>query len=59
MPGGIPAVNLKVAEKYVDAFAGIAKTGNTLIVPSDMADISSLIAGAMSVVKAQGGKPAA
>ena len=52
-PGGIHAVNLKVAEKYVEAFAGIAKTGNTLIVPSNMADISTLIAGAMSVVKAQ------
>jgi regulator of protease activity HflC (stomatin/prohibitin superfamily) len=55
LPGGIQAVNLKVAEKYVEAFAGIAKTGNTLIVPSNMADISTLIAGAMSVVKSQGG----
>ena len=53
LPGGMHAVNLKVAEKYVDAFAGIARTGNTLIVPSNMADISSLIAGAMSVVKSQ------
>jgi regulator of protease activity HflC (stomatin/prohibitin superfamily) len=53
-PGGMEAVNLKVAEKYVDAFGNIAKTGNTLIVPSNMADIASLIAGAMSVVKAQG-----
>ena len=55
LPGGMQAVNLKVAEKYVEAFAGIARTGNTLIVPSNMADISSLIAGAMSVVKAQDG----
>ena len=55
-PGGIQAVNLKVAEKYVEAFSGIAKTGNTLIVPSNMADMSSLIAGAMSVLKAQGDK---
>src|SRR4030066_294799 len=46
LPGGMQAVNLKVAEKYVEAFAGIAKAGNTLIVPSNMADISSLIAGA-------------
>jgi regulator of protease activity HflC (stomatin/prohibitin superfamily) len=53
LPGGTQAVNLKVAEKYVDAFAGLAKAGNTLIVPSNMADISSLIAGAMSVVKSQ------
>ncbi|MBS1146566.1 MAG: band 7 protein [Proteobacteria bacterium] len=53
LPGGMQAVNLKVAEKYVEAFAGIAKAGNTLIVPSNMADISTLIAGAMSVVKSQ------
>ena len=53
LPGGTQAVNLKVAEKYVDAFAGIAKVGNTLILPSNMADIGSLIAGAMSVVKSQ------
>ncbi len=53
-PGGMQAVNLKVAEKYVDAFGNIARTNNTLIVPSNMADIASLIAGAMSVVKAQG-----
>jgi len=53
LPGGTQAVNLKVAEKYVDAFAGLAKVGNTLIIPSNMADISSLIAGAMSVVKSQ------
>ncbi len=53
-PGGMQAVNLKVAEKYVDAFGNLARTNNTLIVPSNMADISSLIAGAMTVVKAQG-----
>ena len=34
LPGGIQAVNLKVAEKYVEAFSGIAKAGNTLIVPA-------------------------
>jgi regulator of protease activity HflC (stomatin/prohibitin superfamily) len=54
-PGGMQAVNLKVAEQYVGAFAGIAKTGNTLIVPSNLADLSTLIASAMSVVKVQGG----
>lgn len=53
VPGGMQAVNLKVAEKYVDAFGNLARTNNTLIVPSNMADIASLIAGAMSVVKAQ------
>ena len=52
-PGGVQAVNMQIAEKYIGAFAGIAKAGNTLIVPSNMADLSSLIAGAMSVVKSQ------
>jgi regulator of protease activity HflC (stomatin/prohibitin superfamily) len=54
-PGGMEAVNLKVAEKYVEAFAGLAKTNNTLIVPANFADVGSLIAAAMSVVKSRGG----
>ncbi len=53
-PGGTDAVNLKVAEQYVNAFSNLAKTNNTLIVPANMGDISSLIASAMQVVKAQG-----
>ena len=53
LPGGISAVNLKVAEKYVEAFANVAKAGNTLIIPGNMADMGSMIAAAMSVVKSQ------
>jgi len=52
--GGMEAVNLRVAERYVDAFSGLAKTNNTLIVPSNLADIGTLIATAMTVVKGQG-----
>ena len=54
-PGGIEAVNLRVADRYVDAFGNLAKTGNTLIVPANLADVSSLIASALTVVKSQGG----
>ncbi len=50
-PGGMQAVNLKVAEKYVEAFAELAQTNNTMIVPANMADMSSLITAAMAVVK--------
>jgi regulator of protease activity HflC (stomatin/prohibitin superfamily) len=50
-PGGMDAVNLRVAEQYVQAFGEIAKQGNTLIVPANLADLSSLITGAMSVVR--------
>lgn len=52
-PGGIDAVNLKVAERYVDAFSNLAKTNNSIIVPANLSDIASLIASAMSVVKSQ------
>ncbi len=52
-PGGEEAMNLKVAEQYVTAFGELAKTNNTLIVPANLGDMSSLIATAMQVVKTQ------
>ncbi|GBL44576.1 putative stomatin/prohibitin-family membrane protease subunit YbbK [Sulfuriferula multivorans] len=52
-PGGMEAVNLKVAEKYVEAFGNIAKQGNTLILPGDLSNMGALVATAMSVVKQQ------
>jgi regulator of protease activity HflC (stomatin/prohibitin superfamily) len=52
--GGFEAVQLRVAEQYVHAFAGIAKTGNTLIVPATLSDPATLIATAMSVIQARG-----
>jgi len=59
-PGGEDAVNLKVAEQYVGAFAQLAKTNNSIIVPANLGDMSGLIATAMQVVKTQkpkGGVP--
>ena len=52
-PGGEDAVNLKVAEQYVGAFAQLAKTNNSIIVPANLGDMSGLIATAMQVVKSQ------
>jgi len=52
-PGGEDAVNLKVAEQYVEAFGKLAKTNNSIIVPANLGDISGLIATAMQVVKSQ------
>ena len=52
-PGGIDAVNLRVAEHYVDAFGKLAKTNNSIIVPADLGDMSGLIASALQIVKAQ------
>ncbi len=50
--GGINAINLQIAQKYVQAFGNIAKEGNTLIVPSNLTDVSSLLAASMNVIKA-------
>lgn len=50
-PGGSDAVNLQVAEKYVAAFANIAKESNTVIIPQNMSDVSGILATAMSVIK--------
>ena len=52
-PGGMDAVNLKVAEKYVEAFGNVAKEGNTLILPGNLAEMGGMVATAMSIVKAQ------
>lgn len=49
--GGKDAVQLKVAEKAIEAFANVASNSkSTLIVPSDMSNVSSLISAAMKVV---------
>ncbi len=47
-PGGMEAVNLRVAERYVEAFGNVAQKGNTLILPANLADVGGLIASAMS-----------
>ncbi len=50
-PGGAAAMNLKVAQQYIEAFGQLAKAGNTLIVPSNLSDIASLIQSATTIVK--------
>jgi regulator of protease activity HflC (stomatin/prohibitin superfamily) len=46
---GLNAVNLRIAEQYLLAFGNIAKTTNTLILPSNLTDIAGAIATATSV----------
>ncbi len=48
--GGMEAANLKVAELYVNAFANLAKTNNTLIVPSNLTDVSTMVSSAMTIM---------
>lgn len=51
LPGGDTAVNLRVAEQYVEAFAQLARTNNTMIVPANLGDVAGLIATAMKTVQ--------
>ncbi|MES2839694.1 MAG: stomatin-like protein [Pseudomonadota bacterium] len=52
-PGGQEAVQLKVAERAVDAYSKVAADATTtLIVPSNMTEVSALIASAMKMVGA-------
>ncbi len=61
-PGGMNAANLKVAELYVNAFALLARTNNTLIVPANLGDMATLVTSAMTMLdrtKASHDAPAA
>jgi len=49
-PGGEQAVQLKVAEKAVEAYSQLAQKNNTMIVPGNMSEVSGLIATAMAII---------
>jgi regulator of protease activity HflC (stomatin/prohibitin superfamily) len=48
--GGQQAANLKVAELYIGALGNLAKTNNTMIVPTNLSDVASVVASAMTVL---------
>ncbi|MEZ5361610.1 MAG: stomatin-like protein [Bryobacterales bacterium] len=50
-PGGFEAVQLRVAEDYIEKFGALARTNNTMILPANLADVASIITTAMSAVK--------
>jgi len=50
-PGGEQAVQLKVAERAVDAYHALAKANNTMIVPGNMTEVATLIGTAMTLMK--------
>ena len=49
--GGDQAMQLRVAEAYIEQFGKLAKEGNTLVVPSNLSDLASMIALATTVVR--------
>ena len=54
--GGPEAMQLRIAEQYINEFGNLAKTGNTFVVPSNLADLTSMMALATDIAKR---KPAA
>ncbi|MBX5496314.1 MAG: SPFH/Band 7/PHB domain protein, partial [Bryobacteraceae bacterium] len=57
-PGGYEALQLRIAEQYIEQFGNLAKAGNTLIVPSNLSDVGSMIASAMSILQSSGKRAA-
>jgi regulator of protease activity HflC (stomatin/prohibitin superfamily) len=50
-PGGQQAVQLRVAEQYIEQFGNLAKEANTLVVPANLTDVAAMIALAMNAIK--------
>ena len=50
LPGGYEAVQLRVAEDYIDQFGELAKQSNTMILPANVADVAGMVATAMKVI---------
>ena len=53
-PGGQEAVQLRVAEQYVEQFGNLARTANTLILPATLSDVGSMVALATKVLQRSG-----
>jgi len=49
--GGEEAMQLRIAQQYIDEFGNLAKEGNTLVIPANLADLTSMIALATNVVR--------
>jgi regulator of protease activity HflC (stomatin/prohibitin superfamily) len=49
--GGFEATQLRVAEQYISQFGNLAKSNNTMIIPSNLTDIASMVATATSVIQ--------
>ena len=53
--GGDKAMQLRIAEDYLERFGNLAKEGNTLIVPANLSDMASMIGAATRVLSGSGG----
>ncbi|HOD76259.1 MAG TPA: stomatin-like protein, partial [Syntrophorhabdaceae bacterium] len=51
--GGINAVNLRIAEQYINEFGKLARTNNTLILPANLGDLAGLVSTVTTILKDQ------
>jgi regulator of protease activity HflC (stomatin/prohibitin superfamily) len=49
--GGDEAMQLRIAQQYITQFGNLAKAGNTLVVPANLADLSSMMLLATNIAK--------
>jgi regulator of protease activity HflC (stomatin/prohibitin superfamily) len=50
-PGGETALQLRIAEQYIEQFGRIAKAGNTIVVPANLSDVASMLTMAKTFLK--------
>ena len=51
MTGGFEAMQLRLAEQYIVEFGKLAKSGNSMVVPANISDVTSMLQMAMGVIK--------
>ena len=49
--GGVESVNMQLAQQYLKEFGSLAKTNNTMIIPSNLADVAGIIKACTNVIK--------
>ncbi len=49
--GGLESVNMQLAQQYLREFGNLAKTNNTMIIPSNLADVAGVLKSCATVIK--------
>jgi len=50
-PGGINSVNMQLAQQYLAQFGNLAKQNNTMIIPSDLANVAGVLKACSAIIK--------
>ena len=50
-PGGLNSVNMQLAQQYLTQFGHLAKQNNTMIIPSDLANVAGVLKACTGIIK--------